>query len=433
VEPIIEPAIKSAHAVDARSIVDFDTPQSQDAPRSRESFLLVPPEAAPSTPAVQPSPEPEPETEPEPEPEPDFSTPEIKIQMAGDILLHTGPVRAAQTPDGYDFAPYFSMIAPYLDGDLNLCNMETPVDVFGANRELSSFPKFNVPYEILPALRGAGFHCLITANNHAYDKGWDGLTATKRNIEEAGLDVDGTFETQEQFDSPKILDVNGLKIGIISYTDSANGLDTLIPPDKRPFSMRRFSSYSLLDVPAMTADIERLRAFGMHLVIVSLHWGVEYADQPRSTQRDIARALCDAGADIVMGSHSHCVQPVEWHESADGRSSLILYSLGNFFADQTGLKIPKTQYGMVVSVRVRLDRAGALTWEGVEILPTMTYRYADRTTRNGVNYRLLPLDMFATDVERPEVFSSNSEWAKAQKAFAHVDKITGDAVAVMGR
>ncbi|MDR3207282.1 MAG: CapA family protein [Oscillospiraceae bacterium] len=364
---------------------------------------------------------------PTPTPEPDFSTPTVKIQMAGDIMLHIGPQRAAKTAEGYDFTPYFSLIAPYLDGDLTVCNMEAPVDAYGENQKTSSYPQFNVPYEILPALKGAGFNFLLTANNHAYDMRWAGLLATRRNIERAGLDFTGTFETQEQYDAPKIVAVNGLKVGILSYSDADNGLSVLIPTEELPHAMRRFTSGSLDSLPDMAADIANLRAAGAQFVIAALHWGAEYRNAPTDTQRDIARALCDSGADVVMGGHSHCVQPIEWYTGPDGRESLILYSLGNFFADQIALDPPqpKTQYGMLISVSVRLDKAGALVWEGADYMPTLSYRYQDSASPTGTAYRLLPAPEYAEAETRPDVFATDAEWNKVKAAMAHVETIAG--------
>lgn len=387
--------------------------------------------ASPS-PSDKPAASPSPDTD-TPAPEPDFSTRDIKIQMAGDILLHTKPVGAAKTgAHTYDFTPYFSEIKDYIDGDLAICNMESPVDAYGDNQNLSSFPLFNVPYEILPALKGAGFNFLLTANNHAYDKKFAGLAATRNNIEKAGLRFTGTFETREQYDEPVVIDIDGLKVGILNYSDADNGMGVTIPADKLPFAMRRFTVADMSSIPAMTADIARLREAGAEFVIAALHWGAEYLDKPNDTQKKIAQALCDGGADVVMGSHAHCVQPIEWHEAEDGRTCLILYSLGNFFADQIGMSPPKpkTQYGMLASVTIRKNKAGEIEWAAADYLPTLTYRYADKSSPNGYGYRLLPSEAYVEGEVRPAIFAGDAEWEKARTAYAHVTNIAGDAVAV---
>ncbi len=384
------------------------------------------PSPTPSTPAPTPTPK------PTPTPEPDLSTERVKIQLAGDILLHTGPVKSARTNDGYNFTPYFSLIKPFLDGDLSICNMESPVDVYGGNSNLSSYPMFNVPYEILPVLRDTGFNFLLTANNHAYDKKLPGLVATRKNIEKAGVDFTGTFETKEQFEQYKVLDVKGIKVGILNYADADNGMGVTIPADKRPYTMKRFTSASPESLPGMVRDIEDLRSAGAEFVVVALHWGAEYVDKPTATQVQIARGLCSGGADVIMGGHPHCVQPMEWYTAEDGRQCLILYSLGNFFADQLGLNPPKakTQYGMLVSLNIRLDKKGKLTWDDVDYMPTLCHRVSDKRTPTGYTYRLLPAGAYAHSAERPSLFTRNEDWEKAKSAYQHVTKIVGDAVPV---
>ncbi|MDR0381209.1 MAG: CapA family protein [Oscillospiraceae bacterium] len=382
---------------------------------------------AETTPAPAPPPTARAETPappPTPTPPPDLSTRDFKIQMAGDILLHSGPVKAAAAGgDSYDFTPFFSEIAPFIDGDLAICNMESPVDAFGGNQNISSYPMFNVPFEILPALRGAGFNFLLTANNHAFDKRWDGLTATRRNIEAAGFRFTGTYETQEQYDAHTLVDLGGLTVGILNYSDADNGMGAALPADKRPFAMRRFTTASTESVPAMSEEIQALRAAGAEFVIAALHWGAEYRDAPNDVQEEIAARLCDAGADVILGGHSHCVQPVRRHEAPDGRSCLILYSLGNFFADQIALKppLPKTQYGMLVSLTVRKDEAGRLRWGTTDYLPTLTHRYAGED--GGTDYRLIPVYAPASAPEGART--------GAQAAFDHVTGIVGEAIPVM--
>jgi len=171
-------------------------------------IVPVPP---PTPNLVLPASTPEPTPEPEPEPI------EIRIQFAGDILLHRGPIDAANIgPSTYDFRPFLRDIKPFIDGDLSIVNMETPVDVLGENRDITTFPLFNAPFEILEALQYAGFNHLIAANNHSFDRGFDGLVATVQNFEHVGLDFTGMYVDADAFHVPTILDVNGIRVGIIA-------------------------------------------------------------------------------------------------------------------------------------------------------------------------------------------------------------------------
>jgi poly-gamma-glutamate synthesis protein (capsule biosynthesis protein) len=367
---------------------------------------------------------PEPTPDPSPSPSPEPVT--ITLQFAGDIILHSSPIRGAKTGEStYDFKPFFEAISPYITGDLALCNMETPVDVFGGNQDLSSYPRFNAPYEILEALDYAGFNHLINGNNHVFDKGFGGLEATLRNFEKAGFSSDGARGDSETFQVPTILDVNGISVGLLSYTDSVNGLEPLVGEEERSYAVRRFRSDTLDGLPAMTEEITALRSAGAELVIVALHWGAEYRDEPAETQVQIAEALCAAGADVIFGGHSHCVQPLRWvTRPADGSRCLIMYSLGNFFADQTALDPPigKTQYGALVSLSVTKNPGGLIELGDCAVLPTLCCR--DRSGTLGVTHTVLPLSGGDGAVPAFVTDEGNRAWGK--RAYAHILKIVGE-------
>ena len=353
----------------------------------------------------------------EPEPEPDSI--HIRIQFAGDILLHGG-LGAGTGPGTFDYRPFMWAIRPYIDGDLAIVNMETPVDVFGNNQGIATWPRFNAPFEILEGLIYAGFNHLISANNHSFDQGFSGLQATLANFERAGITQTGMYTNLEDFNTPTIIDVNGIQVGIVAYTDSVNGLENLVPVEVRPFAVRRFRSHVLDDIPIMAWDIANTRQSGADLIIISLHWGAEYVNHPTNTQMQIARALVDAGADIIMGHHSHTPQPLEWHYRDDGSRGLIIYSLGNFLADQIRLNIPATQYGMLVTVYVTKCPQGGISLDRAVVLPTVFVRDAGRTL--GSPYSILPL----INGEVPDAVASAYLRAWGRRAYAHVRQIVGD-------
>jgi len=374
--------------------------------------------ATPSpTPPPIPSPTPTPTPEPTPEPLPDPI--HIRVQFAGDILLHGG-LGAGIGNNQFNYRPFMWAIRPYINADLALVNMETPVDVFGGNQDIRTWPRFNAPFEILDGLIYAGFNHLISANNHSFDMGWSGLLATLDNFERAGIAQTGMYRDWDEFNTPSIVDVLGINVGIIAYTDSVNGLESLIPADYRPFAVRRFYSHNLNSIPYMAADIAAIRAAGADLVIISLHWGAEYVDAPTNMQMQVARALVDAGADIIMGHHSHTPQPLEWHYREDGTRGLIIYSLGNFLSDQIALGIPATQYGMLVTAYVTKHPDGTITVDNAHVLPTLFARDAGRTL--GSPYSILPV----INGEVCESVASAYLRAWGRRAYAHVLRIVGD-------
>jgi len=365
-------------------------------------------------------------------------TAEARIQFAGDILLHpmyTGSVETARTgANTFNFHPFLEHIAPYVDGDLAIANMETPVDVMGGNQDLSTFPMFNVPYEILDALIDTGFNHLISANNHSFDRGFSGLVATVENFERAGIAHTGMSVDIDDFNTPTILDVNGIQVGIIAYTDSVNGLEPLLTEEQLTFAVRRFRSDTLDDVPMIAEDIADLRALGAEFVIVSLHWGAEYVNAPTDTQVQIARALSEGGADVIMGNHAHVVQPVEWHYREDGTRSFIIYSLGNFLADQTRITAPsidaqinsewgRTQYGMLVSLNIVRSDSGEVTIDTAEVLPTLTMRdFSGDTLRFVDDVTVLPI----FNGELPEFVANDGVRHWGSVAYDHLNNVVGE-------
>lgn len=398
---------------------------SQEALSDTESDMIVQtPTPQEPTEEIASDPEPTEESEPEPEPEPV----EARIQFVGDILLHpryTGSVEVARTgPDSFNFHPFLEHIAPYIDGDLSIANMETPVDVLGGNQDLSTFPFFNVPFEILPALTDSGFNHLISANNHSFDRGFSGLVATVENFERVGISHTGMNIDMADFNTHTIIDVNDIQVGIIAYTDSVNGLETFVSDTEREFAVRRFRSYTLDDIPRIEQDILDIREAGAEFVIVSLHWGAEYVDQPTDMQRLIAREISEVGADVIMGNHAHVVQPVEWHYREDGTRSFIMYSLGNFLADQTRLNtpIPRTQYGKLVSLQIIRDVDGEVRIDTADVLPTLAMRdFSGSTLRFVDDITVLPI----FNGELPEFVTDQSVRDWGVRAYEHVVNIVG--------
>lgn len=369
----------------------------------------------------------EPATEPPPQ-----QPVNIRIQFAGDALMHSGPIGAAHTGQNaagyetYDFRPFLRDIAPFIRaGDLNLINMETPVDAYGNNTRISTWPRFNVPFEVLEALDYAGFNHLIAANNHTIDRGFPGVVATVENFRRAGLSSTGMYASEEQFNTPTVIDVNGIQVGIVAYTESLNGLDPLLTPHQHTFVTRRFNFYDVTNgVPRIMADVENLRAHGAEVIIVSLHWGAEYVNQPTVAQVRFARALSEAGVDIIMGHHSHTPQPIEWHYREDGTRGLIIYSLGNFLADQTRLNPPdsRTQYTKLVTANVRRYPDGTIVLGEAEVLPAYVMR--DRTGNTlGAPNRIAILPII--NGELPDFVQPAYLRARGRNAHAHLMRIVG--------
>jgi poly-gamma-glutamate capsule biosynthesis protein CapA/YwtB (metallophosphatase superfamily) len=255
------------------------------------------------------------------------------VAAVGDIMIHKTQYVRAYNPEAgsFDFRPSFEVIAPYLqEADLIVGNLETTLG--GEKRGFSAYPRFNSPDEVVQALRGAGFDLLCTANNHCLDMGEQGLYRTIEIIEGAGMKHFGTSKSLQERDSPLIVEVNGIRLAFLAYTYGTNGLP--IPEGKEYI-------VNLLVEEQMEADIAAARQEGADLVILYLHWGEEYSLEPSEEQKRLARVAAEAGADIILGSHPHVVQPMEYIDvpgrGGDGgkdKRVFVAYSMGNFLSNQ---------------------------------------------------------------------------------------------------
>lgn len=245
----------------------------------------------------------------------------LTVVAVGDILMHQDVKRAAEVdPNGFP-SLWGDLIPLFKGADLSFGNLESPIAP-RTGRPGVPF-QFNAPESLPAALRASGFTVLATANNHAFDQGPKGVRETLERLRAERLVALGSGEDRVQAEIVPILECRGLRVACLGFTDLFN-LDLnrkATEPWVRPLDLE----------PALQAVREaRSRA---DLVLVSLHWGNEYQHTPTKRQRDIARALVDAGCDLILGHHPHVLQPVELLESS-GRKALVVYSLGNFISNQ---------------------------------------------------------------------------------------------------
>ncbi len=365
------------------------------------------------------------ESEPEIEPEP-LPPDTVTIQMGGDVLLHDSVVKASKTgKNSYGHIPsYLSLFKDVFVADINIVNLEGPTDAKGKNTDVKGFPVFNMPYEILTSLKSINVDVCVTANNHTCDMGFTGVKNTYNNVKKAGMIPVGSYAAEEDSKKCCIIEENGIKVGIIAFASYTEGS---VKSDKK-FCVDKCGKTEESTLNAVKPAIDELKENGAEFIVVSLHWGEEYKDAPSGTQKKIAAELCSYGADVIMGSHSHCVQPIEvLTVDRGGRESkaLVIYSLGNLFTNQTGLKKAKTQEGMVVSVKAVRGEDGIVRLEDAFYMPTYTYVRGNK----GKNFmRLMPAGKYAFMEEKPSFFKDNSAWKKCKNAWNNVNKTVGNAI-----
>ncbi len=244
----------------------------------------------------------------------------VTLVAVGDLLMHQDVKRAAQENAG-GFQSLWGDLKPlFQEADIVFGNLETPI---APTTGLPGRPfVFNAPAELPDALKASGFTILAMANNHAYDQGISGAVETLERLEAAGLVGIGSGRDKAQAERPRILERKGIKVAFLAFTDLFN--INLNREGKGPW-VRPLNDSVLDAVKAARSQAD--------LVVVSVHWGIEYEHLPRPRQRDMATRLIGAGADLIIGHHPHVLQPLEWLE-AEGRRGAVAFSLGNFISNQ---------------------------------------------------------------------------------------------------
>ncbi len=294
------------------------------------------------------------------------------LMFGGDVLIHK-PVylRASAGEDTYNFNPYFELFTDVFTADYNAVNLESPVDAYGNNQKISTYPKFNAPIELLDAIKSINVDLCTNSNNHIIDQGFDGLVSTINNLDAHGLDHLGTYASQEEHDALFIREINGIKVGFAAFTQSTNGIKLSSELEEYAFDRMGMKEDAVDDI---LPRVEALRSAGAEIVVAVLHWGTEYNEQPSFWQRVIAEDLCEGGVDIIIGSHSHIVQPIErmtvTNDDGTTRECLVVYSLGNLFCNQERMS-EYTQRGMVVAIKLERGDDGIARFTDAFYMPTL--------------------------------------------------------------
>jgi len=280
---------------------------------------------------------------------------------------------------------HFAQIAPAISAaDFAIGNLETTIA--GEDKQYSGTPpRFNTPDSLLTALSSAGFDMLTLANEHVFDSEWYGVQKTIENIKSAGMQVTGAFESLEDYYRPYMVDVQGLKVAIISYTYGTEGNEDGISQEQLNYGIKYLSESSL------KRDIAQSKTDGADIVIVVAHWGKEYEGSPNADVRSMAQTALDAGADIIFGSHPHVVQKITYRDfkRSDGTTSkgAVIYSMGNFISSQTG---DNQDSGIIVNIKIyKNNLTGEVRLDGVEYIPI--YVSKDISGSSMTDFSVLPI------------------------------------------
>lgn len=313
-------------------------------------------------------------------PEPDQQTvladaATINLVATGDILMHNTVIASGLKDGSYNFDHLYAPIKHLLTaGDYASVNLECALA--GPSSGYTGYPLFNSPDAIAPALKNAGFDLVVTANNHILDRGYQGAMRTMDTLRQAGLETTGTFKSEQERQSFLIKDLRGIRVGYLAYSYSTNGIP--VPADKPHF-------YNFLDKEQIIKDITAFRP-QVDLVVLILHWGIEYSPYPTASQRQMARELFENGADVILGSHPHVIQPMEVMK-VNGQDKFVIYSMGNSMGNQNGVE---RNSGVVLNLQFSkylTENKTVLT--GVNYVPTYIHPYYVGQKRT---FRVVPIE-----------------------------------------
>ena len=335
--------------------------------------------------------------------EPEEKHYEASLIAVGDNLIHSSLYKDANryanggyldfSTNKFDFTPMYKNIKEIVSNyDIGYINQETILG--GTELGLSDYPTFNSPYEVGDAAIDAGFNLVSLATNHTVDRGKKAvLNSCAYWSKQEGILTAGSYSSEEDRNEIRIAEKNNITYTMLNYTYGTNGMpvsdDYLVnvwPTNLSINDPSRDTAYQEYK-EQVKKDIERVRD-KVDVLIVAMHWGVEYTHNPTEYEKDMAEYLASLDVDIIIGTHPHVIQPVTWIDD-----TLVIYSLGNFISAQyqnqgtcsyykctvglmTNLKIEKTVKGDEVNINITnveneliYNYYNQSTWRGFIVIP----------------------------------------------------------------
>ena len=302
----------------------------------------------------------------------------IHIKAAGDLNVTDAVVNAGMAVNSYDFSPVFKDVAAILsDADLTVMNFEGNVCGAPYGSESTS-----APAELLTALRGCGVDLLQMANSCPINNGLNGLTSTLRAIRAAGIEPVGAFSSSEEFKKSKgytMTEIQGVKVGFVSFTKGLGGRG--MPAGSEDLVNILYTDYATeyreIDKNRITSILKAMEEEKPDLTVALLHWGSEYNDDISKTQTQIVSLLKKNGVDVIIGTHPHTLQPIEFDK---GAGTLVAYSLGDFFGDADR---GATNYSVILDLEITKDaNAGTTKVTDYTLHPIYTVRETECVGNN---------------------------------------------------
>lgn len=254
----------------------------------------------------------------------------VKMTVVGDLMVHDWQLADAlnQSNGTYHFDYSFDQVKDLLsNADLTVGNLETVLA--GKDADFTGYPMFNTPEAFAESLRNAGFDLLTTANNHSNDRKEAGVLRTLEVLDRIGLDHVGTYPSKVVQNKIFIKEINNITFAFVSFTYGTNGI---------PLPKGKEYLINIMTKNFVINEIKKAKALNPDFVIVLPHMGNEYELMPSQAYIDWVNVMFNSGADLILASHPHVVQPVAYKPTMDEngvtRNKFVAYSLGNFISSQ---------------------------------------------------------------------------------------------------
>ena len=338
---------------------------------------------------------------------------EAVLMFTGDLMCQTRQQEAGMTATGYSFNESFDYVRSiFAKADFVVGNLEATLSesspYMAESIEVEERPHLNSPASFLEAVRYGGFDMVVMSNNHNCDSGVRGIYDTLDRVDEYRLIHTGLYRNTEE---PRyvVIDVDGIKIGVLSYSVYFNTKEAHLTPEGRDALLNIYSREKV------ERDSAAARAAGAEFVFVYIHWGTEYMNEPDESQLFYAQQIADAGADYIIGSHPHALQPYDTVMTADGRIVPVIYSMGNFVSHQTRVCTKDT---IILRVVLKRDDTGAVSISEQGYIPCRVYKvFLDK------DYCIVP-------VVKPYNNGMVSQFFAP--AYERITEIIGDKIKVLG-
>ncbi len=325
----------------------------------------------------------------------------INVVFVGDLMCHMPQVEAAKitsAKDSFNFFESFNFVKPFISqADIALGNLETVIG--GKELTYTGYPNFNSPFDYLRAIKEAGFDFLVASNNHSMDRGKVGIIKTIDALNSLSLGYTGIFNSDKDRDSIRIVTIKDISIAVLSYSYGLNGR---ILPEKDKYLV------NLIDTTIIKTDILKAKEKNVDIILTYFHFGDEYIRLPNKFQNDVVDFSIKYGADIVIGSHPHVLQPIKKFKGNHNLDTgFVAYSLGNFISGQ---RKRYTDCGIILGFNI-VKHDGKLKLTSIEGIPTWVYNgYID----NKKNFYILKN---SNDIDKKYSFLNNNDIFKAKQAL----------------